>query len=322
MLQEIESEAGKFVADVTTEEGRKEIASMAYKVARTKTALDDAGKSLTEDWKKKAAVIDAQRKIVRETLDALKDKIRKPLDEFEVAEENRVNERKERIAKIECFKHTISNSTATLESAIKEIRQLLQFDWQEFAYKAETTANEVIEILQQRLDAAKKYEEDQAELARFKKEKEERERKEREEKIAQEAADKAKREAEERAKKIEQEKIEAEKRATQAEEDRKRAEEKAKRDAELAKKEAEERAKKAAADAVEKERQRVAEEERKEKEAAEKREANKRHRTKINNEIINHLKAIIDNETNLQHQAEAIVEAIAKGEVPHVSINY
>jgi hypothetical protein len=55
-----------------TASGRKAIASVAYRVARTKTALDDAGKQLVADIKAQAATIDSERRRIREALDQLK----------------------------------------------------------------------------------------------------------------------------------------------------------------------------------------------------------------------------------------------------------
>ena len=90
-----------------------------------------------------------------------------------------------------------------------------------------------------------------------------------------------------------------------------------------AEKKAKENAEKAAAEAVEKERQRVEAEKRKEAEALEKREANKKHRAKINNEALDKIRKIISEfEGTPVDASKAIIEAIAKGEVPHVQINY
>ena len=50
-LEQIKKEIDSFVPDVTTKKGRDAIASMAYKVAKSKTALDDVGKELVADLK-------------------------------------------------------------------------------------------------------------------------------------------------------------------------------------------------------------------------------------------------------------------------------
>lgn len=72
-----------FVPDITTAKGRKEIASLAYKVAQTKTYLDGLGKDLVAELKEIPKLIDANRKTVRDRLDELKAKARQPLTDYE-----------------------------------------------------------------------------------------------------------------------------------------------------------------------------------------------------------------------------------------------
>lgn len=91
LLARIRQETATIVPDVSTDKGRKEIASLAYKVARSKTTIDDAGKTLVAEWKAKSAQVDASRKKARDYLDALKDEVRKPLDEWE-AEQERIKQ--------------------------------------------------------------------------------------------------------------------------------------------------------------------------------------------------------------------------------------
>jgi hypothetical protein len=73
-----------------TAKGRKGLSSVAYRVARTKTALDEAGKLLVADIKAQVATIDAERRRIRETLDALKAEIAQPVTQWEAAEAARV----------------------------------------------------------------------------------------------------------------------------------------------------------------------------------------------------------------------------------------
>ena len=80
-------------------------------------------------------------------------------------------------------------------------------------------------------------------------------------------------------------------------------------------------------EAIENERNRVDAEKRKEAEALEKREANKKHRNKINHEIHVCLKKVLTSKFEVESQdsdqaIDDIIEAIARGEVPHVQINY
>jgi len=62
LIQRIKSEASAEVPDLTTKKGRDRIASLAYKVSKTKTLVDDFGKELVAEEKKRLALIDADRK--------------------------------------------------------------------------------------------------------------------------------------------------------------------------------------------------------------------------------------------------------------------
>lgn len=73
IIEAIEKEARSLVPDVSTRKGRDAIASMAHKVARSKTYIDNAGKDLVAELKALPKQIDESRRIVRERLDALKD---------------------------------------------------------------------------------------------------------------------------------------------------------------------------------------------------------------------------------------------------------
>ena len=113
ILQAIADEVRKFKADPYTEKGRKESASMAFKVARTKTYLDGLGKDLVADMKELPKKVDASRKVVRDFLDALKDEVRQPLDQWEAEQERIAAERKakedaEALAKEIEFTHEIA----------------------------------------------------------------------------------------------------------------------------------------------------------------------------------------------------------------------
>lgn len=90
LLKAIEVEATAEVPDVNTDEGRKAITSTAYKVARSKTTIDELGKDFVADQKLAIKAVDEIRKLARDFLDNLKVKVREPLTEWEEAEEARV----------------------------------------------------------------------------------------------------------------------------------------------------------------------------------------------------------------------------------------
>ena len=90
LFDRMAEQARSIVPDVTTKKGRDAIASQAYKVSKSKTAVDNHGKDLVAGIKAQAAVIDRDRKAWRDQCDALRDEIRKPLDDWEQAENDRV----------------------------------------------------------------------------------------------------------------------------------------------------------------------------------------------------------------------------------------
>ena len=83
LLTDIRKQASSLIPDLTTAKGRKEIASVAYAVAQTKTYLDGIGKALTDEYKEIPKKIDATRKQIRDELDKLKDEVRAPLTAYE-----------------------------------------------------------------------------------------------------------------------------------------------------------------------------------------------------------------------------------------------
>jgi colicin import membrane protein len=331
-LEQIEKEVRTAAVslDISTEAGRKEIASLAYKVARSKTALDDLGKNLTEDWKAKSRAVDAERKRMRDKLDALKDEIRSPLTEWENKEKARLEKHEADIAEI------TNGGTFTLQSwqnlsvevmrdRLKEIEADGAKDWQEFQARGKYAVDTAVAAIKTAIEKREHYDAEQAELARLRKAEEERKQKEREERIAAESAARATAEAEAEAKRKEEaaeetrlalvrEKDEADRRAQAAEDAKKAAEEKAVRDRIAA----EAKAKRDAEAAAQAEREQIEAERQAEADAAAKREADKKHRTKINNEALAALVA----SGLAEADARKAVEVIAKGQVPHVKIAY
>ena len=87
LLEKIEHVATQEVFDSSTDKGRKAIASMAYRVAQSKTYIESHGKDLAAELKELPKIVDSNRKYAKDFLDALRDRIRKPLDEWEAEQE-------------------------------------------------------------------------------------------------------------------------------------------------------------------------------------------------------------------------------------------
>jgi hypothetical protein len=265
VLSALKTEVRKVAAtlDISTPGGREGIASLAYKVARSKTALDEQGKDLASAIKKQTGEIDAERKRVRDELDALKDEVRKPLTDWENAGKERIAAHEQELQEIaNAGPYTLTNwSVLSVEAMRDRLREIETDprDWQEFATRAAQTKAYAKEQILQGIEAKEAYDAAQVELERLRAEAAERAIKEREEaaaKAAQEAAERraaeqariAREAAERERQRVENERIEAEARAKQAEAQRIAAEERAAR--ELA--EAEERRVKEAAYAEQK----------------------------------------------------------------------
>lgn len=83
LLEKIEHVAMQETFDVSNDKGRKAIASMAYRVAQSKTYIESHGKDLAAELKELPKLVDSNRKYAKDFLDALRDRVRKPLDDWE-----------------------------------------------------------------------------------------------------------------------------------------------------------------------------------------------------------------------------------------------
>lgn len=229
VLERIAKAARAEKPDVSTRQGRKEIASLALKVAKSKTHLDEMGKDLAADWKAQANRVDAERRKVRDFLDALKEEIREPLTKYEQDEAARVQAHELALDVITDRNGSIATDDATAaewSARLDTLRNWPARDWQEFAQKAADILAAEITRTEQWHAAAVKREAEAAELARLRAEQQERDRQEairlqaeREARIAAEAAEKARLAAEAEAHRLRAEelaRVEAEKAAAEA----------------------------------------------------------------------------------------------------------
>ncbi|MET6624673.1 hypothetical protein WH002_21770 [Klebsiella michiganensis] len=307
LIELIEKEARSLVPDVTTKKGRDAIASMAHKVARSKTYIDNAGKDLVAELKALPKQIDESRRVARERLDALKDEVRRPLTEWEaeqarIAAEKAAEEERQRIE-------------AEQKAALEALRKQVELD-----HEMALLMNDAFD----REQAEKKAEAERQRIAR-------------EEEIARQAQEKAKREAAEKAQReidaaaarereailakerAERERIEAQQRA---EREQREAAERAEREKQAAveaeRRKAQEEAYRIRREAERREQARLAEEKRKADEQA-RREADVKHRKAVGTEIV---KALLANTSLSRDQAIEVLTAIKDGNIPHTGISY
>jgi len=325
---EVRSQAAQL--DISTEANRKALASLAFKVAKSKTFVESQRKALVADEKKRLAKIDEEGRRIWNRFEALQDEVRKPLTDWENAEKSRIADHEAALkeieaAAVECQMNYARSGSAIIQSRIESIEKDCR-DWEEFGQRAAGVKAVALNSMRRCVADAQKLEEERAESERLRAEAAERAIKEREEAAAKAAKEKAEKEAaalaeyearkaEGERQRLENERLQAEARAKQAEAQRIAAEQAAERRA----KEAAEQAKRDQEAAIERERQRVAAEAERERQAAEKREANKKHKAKINREAAAALEknCVLD-----AGVAELIVIAIAKGLIPNITIAY
>jgi len=326
IIDEIHKKVAVLVPDVTTAKGRKEIASMANKIARSKTLLDEVGKNLVADWKAKAKVVDDNRKLMRDKLDALKESTRAPLTAWEEQERLRIEKYENGLKDLIAFQ-TIPHGANVqhIQDIIEDIQRIeVGDDWGDLKERAAAAHAYALKNAFTRLEERKAYEEQQAELQRLRaleaerlKAEEAKRIKEAEEKRIQEQAElKAKAELA----RANAEKEAAERRAKEAEERARQAEENAKRDAELAiqrEKAREEQAKREAEYKAKKEAERIeadkatAEFEKKKKEEAMRMRAQRvDEAAKAITQVMNEMESATGDD---------IISAIIAGDIPHVT---
>ena len=330
ILNYVEARIKEFVPDETTKEGLDAIDEFAWKITKSKTLLvnmgDDYAKFLKEEPKK----VDRERKRIKDTLEMWAKQVRKPVTDREDAEKCRIAAQELALSDINNYLTFITfPSAVNIQQRIDELKDFCSSrDWQEYHAKAAQEYTRVWNILVEMFVKQTERDKDHAELERLRKEEEERNREKREKEIAA-AATKA---AEDRAAAEANRVAEETARAIKAEEDRvaeisRRAAEDAERAKKLLSEQAEQAernkaaALKAQADALADQAKKLNDEKAAKDAADAKRQADQEHISRINHAIILGI-VDIDRPELTTELAKVILEAIAGGKIPHVSIQY
>lgn len=351
ILARIKGEIDAFVTpDVNTKKGRDELKSFTFRIIRSKTYIDDCGKTLVAELKDVPKKIDASRKKVRDTLDLWAEKVRAPLTAFELAEETRIKRHRDMIDGLNAI---VAAPLAGFEpgSPLADMKAYVSHteaivigpSCEEFEAEYARAKDAALRALRTALAAREKYDAEQTELARLRAAEAEREAvrrqeaqavaliererfvREREARIAAEAVEaerlRAERAAQQERDKAERERLLAEQNARAETERARRREEELKAQAEAAERraaEAEARAKREAADAIAAAERRAKEQAAAERAEAERREENKR----IAGAIHRKARAALIEGGMSEDDATLAVELIARRKVPNVVISY
>ncbi len=320
-LAEIAADIDAFAPDLSTRASRAEIASLAYKVAKTKAPIEAAAKALTEDFRKRTAAVNAERNDVTGKLDALRDLARAPLDKWEEAEKTREDRIRRNLEFIDRARTILASDTSgDLKIRLAQVEEM---DGGDTYGEAKAFA---IKTLKEGIERLGQQEAERAELAKLRAEADERKRQEaererteqerlaaeRREREAKEAAEQAEREAQERIAAAERraadEAIAAERRRA----DELAAEAKRAADAELAKLAAEKLALEQAEAA------RIAEAKRQADEDLA-RQKNRQHRA----DVMTAAKVALMRACSIDEaMAREIIKAIVAGKVPPITVNF
>ncbi|OTS28932.1 hypothetical protein [Acinetobacter baumannii] len=321
LYERIAQEVCSHVPDVSTKKGRDAIGSLALKISKSKTLIEKCGKELVAEQKAQIKVIDDDRISIVKKLDLLRNEVLAPRDAWEQAEKDRVEKHQANIRAIKSLhdERTPYQESLEIKNRIIELESFeVDASFEEYEQEAKLAKLETLERLRAALVDREKFEAESAELERLRKAEQERLQREHEERIAHEAAEKARLEAERKAKE-EADRVEREKQEAIAKAEREKREASEREARLVAEKEA---AELRAQHAAEAERKRIEAEQavklEAERQAEEARQANQAHRKKICNEALKGLLALGIDEA----KGKEILQAINKGLVPHVSINF
>ncbi|MBY6310432.1 coiled-coil domain-containing protein [Alcaligenes faecalis] len=311
-IERIRQEVTGHAPNLKTDKGRKEIASRAFKVRKIKTALDSLGKEQVDRLKEIPKLIDAERKRMRDELDALADEVRKPLTDWEEAETSRVAlHRADLDGMADQAREVGGLDVESLRQRIAVVESVVMGEfWEEFETEAHRVKAKALEVLNAALAERQKYEAEQAELAELRRKQAEQEQKDREAEITRQAANKARADAEAKA---QAERDAAAKREADARAAAERAEQ-----YRLQAIERQKQAEALAEAARQAEIKRQADAKAAEEAAQRKREADIAHKASINNAA---LSAFIENGMPDECAKQAVI-LIAKGLIPAIRIQY
>lgn len=344
LISKIAADARKRAAelDISTEKNRKALISLSVEVRDAKVLVEEMRVQLVADEKKRLKIVDAEGARAWGELEALQKEIRKPVTDWEQAEEARIKGHNDAM-------QAISNMALLADQNILPADILARMDlidkefngrqWQEFLTPAGKAAKEAGAFLNNLHARRVKEIADAAELQRLRDEQAARDKKEREDKIAADAAAEATRKAEERAllelkaqrEKAAQEKAHAEAQIKAQQEaldkaarDKAAAEQKAIDDAAAAAKalkDQEQRAEEEKAALLKKQRDDAIAAKKKLEDEAAQRRANEDHAHKINNEVLAAMMASVQ-VADYPDMFKGIIVAIRDGKIPHVKITY
>lgn len=214
LIDRIEAEVSTFVPDVSTAKTRAEIKSLAYKVTRSKAPIDEARKALTEGWRSQTDKVNEHWKGVEARLNTLRDKVAKPLKDWEAKDERRRAAHQERLNLFAKDRTAFDMPASDIQSVIDAVEAIdVENGWEEFAPTAVLAKGDALTHHRANLQTATIREDQAKEIAKLRAEKAEREAAEAAKRAAREEQARKDQEAQDR---IQQEELERQLKADEA----------------------------------------------------------------------------------------------------------
>jgi hypothetical protein len=146
ILGKLVKELEGYEPDASTEKGRKEIASKAYKVSTAMQDLIRLADVLKEDSQKTIKAVNAEVNVIKDKMTTLRDRLKKPLDDYKAREKAN----SDAIDALEALVEGLADLTADqVKERWRQAGVIAEFPWAiEFTVKAERTQNGVIAQLE------------------------------------------------------------------------------------------------------------------------------------------------------------------------------
>jgi colicin import membrane protein len=154
-----------FKGDISTKKGRDEIRSFAANISKDKSSLEKLGKKSMEDLQKTVKAVTAERIRAVSALQEIQDTVRKPLTDWENADDERQRVEREKQAAIDLAEKSEKLRIASEEKAKKDaeaVKLKAENDAKLAAEKAEKEKQAAIQAERDRAESERKREADEA----------------------------------------------------------------------------------------------------------------------------------------------------------------
>lgn len=319
-LAKLAAQNAATVFDYQSDSGEKEARSYVYRLRQTKKPIDDARKTAKASALEYGRRVDAEANEIVATIDGMIEQHMAPLREKEQLEAERVAAHRAVIDFILSLVPDHDDSADDIADLCGRLSAVVVDDnLEEFRDEAATAYVERSNVLQSAHAAAVKREAEEAELTALRAEKVRRDQQDREAEIARVAAENAKREAEEAAERGRLALEAAQRREQDAAAQREKATAERAERAEAEAKAAELRATQAAQEAEARLRREAEAAESAARAEQARREADTKHKAAINRAAV---AALMEHAHLPELSAKAVMTAIAKGQIPAVTVAY